>query len=241
MVVEAVILDRDRRLREPRTGAGERDRLPVALGRDRSEPRAVGGVEERVLPDLHGAERREAATGRDRRAGAKSREQDEPGGGGARGRRNHSGTPAAAQPLGSNPPAAAHVDQKLGVVVAGHAGLRIVLFRIVSEASFWVGITTMSSAAVRTHVYVSPISSTTPAVPSTSMASPRRTGWVNAIESPATKLPRVCCAARPITIPSTADEARMPPAIARTCGMTSSGERTPTNTIAATIVRRATR
>ena len=43
-------------------------------------------------------------------------------------------------------------SEEVGVVVAGHAGLRIVLFRIVSEASFWFGITTMSWSEVRTQV-----------------------------------------------------------------------------------------
>ena len=55
----------------------ERDDLPVALGRDRAEQRAVGCVDERVLADPHlvesreiagGAERVDAGAGRDGRA-----------------------------------------------------------------------------------------------------------------------------------------------------------------------------
>ena len=64
---------------------------------------------------------------------------------------------------------------------------------------------------------------------------------MNAIRIPATKLPIVRWLAKPITSPSTAEEARTPPAIARTCGITSSADITPTKTIAATIVRRRTR
>ncbi len=45
------------------------------------------------------------------------------------------------------------------------------------------------------------------------------------------KLPIVRWAAKPITSPSTADEARMAPATARTCGITRSAERQPTKTI----------
>ena len=94
---------------------------------------------------------------------------------------------------------------------------------------------------MRSHVYVSPISSTMPRAPPTSISSPIRTGCVNAIMSPAMKLPSVRCAAKPITIPSTAEEARIAAATARTCGITSSAERTPTKTIVATIVRRRIR
>ncbi len=53
--------------------------------------------------------------------------------------------------------------------------------------------------------------------------------------------PIVRWAAKPITSPSTADEARIPPAIARTCGMMSSAEKTPTNTIVLMTTRRTTR
>ena len=38
----------------------------------------------------------------------------------------------------------------------------------------------------------------------------------------------VRCDAKPITMPTTADEARRPPATARTCGITSSAESSPT-------------
>ena len=65
-----------------------------------------------------------------------------------------------------------------------------------------------------------------------STRSPSRSGWENAIRRPAMKFPIVRCAAKPTTIPSTAEEARIPPAIARTCGITSSAERTPTKMIA---------
>ena len=55
------------------------------------------------------------------------------------------------------------------------------------------------------------------------------------------KLPIVRCAAKPSTRPSTADEARIAPATARTCGITSSAERTPTKTIVEKIERRRIR
>ena len=54
VLVEAAVLDRDRRLREPRAHLLERDGLPVALGRDRPEEGVVGGVDERVLADRDG-------------------------------------------------------------------------------------------------------------------------------------------------------------------------------------------
>ena len=66
-----------------------------------------------------------------------------------------------------------------------------------------------------------------------STRSPSRSGCENAIRIPAIAFPSVRCAAKPMTSPITADEARMPPAIARTCGMTSSAESTPTKTIVA--------
>ncbi len=55
------------------------------------------------------------------------------------------------------------------------------------------------------------------------------------------KLPIVFCAAKPSTSPSTADEARIAAATARTCGITSSAERTPTKTIVVKIDRRRIR
>ena len=67
VLVEAPVLDGDRRLRHPRADLGERHRLPVALGRDRAEQRAVGGVDERVLADRHRLERRERAAVLERR------------------------------------------------------------------------------------------------------------------------------------------------------------------------------
>ena len=60
-VVEAPVLDRDRRLRHPRADAREGDDLPVPLGRDRAEQRAVGGVDEGVLADPHLVQSREIA------------------------------------------------------------------------------------------------------------------------------------------------------------------------------------
>src|SRR4029453_11125046 len=50
---------------------------------------------------------------------------------------------------------------------------------------------------------------------------------------PATKLPSVRCEAKPTMIPITAPEASSAPATARTCGNTSSAERTATTTITA--------
>ena len=117
------------------------------------------------------------------------------------------------------------------MISAAFSVLRIVRLRMVSEASFSFGITQRVSSSVRMNVYVSPISSTTPSTSSTTTVSPRRSGCENAIRIPATALPIVLCAAKPITSPMTAEDARMPPAIARTCGMTSSAESTPTKTI----------
>jgi len=111
---------------------------------------------------------------------------------------------------------------------------------MVSEASFSFGITSRALSAVRMKVYVSPISSTVPATPPTSTSSPSRIGCVKAIIRPATKLPIVRCEAKPITRPSTADEARRPPATALTCGITSRADITPTTTIVVVIVRRRT-
>src|SRR5919198_1041081 len=86
-----------------------------------------------------------------------------------------------------------------------------------------------------------PISSTTPRVSSIVTSSPSRTGWGNAISSPATKFPSVRCEAKPTMIPSTAEEARRPPATARTSGMMSSADRIPTTITAALTLRRRTR
>ena len=85
------------------------------------------------------------------------------------------------------------------------------------------------------------MSSTTPSSPSYSTWSPSRTGWLIAIRIPATKLPSVRCEAKPITTANTAEEARSPPAIARTPGITSSADRRPTKMIAAVMPRRRTR
>jgi hypothetical protein len=62
-----------------------------------------------------------------------------------------------------------------------------------------------------------------------------------AIRIPATALPRTRWLAKPITNPITADDASSPPATARTPGITSSAESTPTKTTVATIARRRTR
>ena len=55
------------------------------------------------------------------------------------------------------------------------------------------------------------------------------------------KFPIVRWAAKPTTIPITADEARIPAATARTCGTTSSAENTPTKMISVSTLRRRTR
>src|SRR4029077_20166352 len=52
VLVEAVVLDRDRCLAHPRADAPEGDRRAIALSRDRAQQRAVGRVDERVLADL---------------------------------------------------------------------------------------------------------------------------------------------------------------------------------------------
>ena len=50
---ESPVLDCDRRLRKPCTHLREGHRLPVLLGGDRTEQRAVRGEDERVLSDLY--------------------------------------------------------------------------------------------------------------------------------------------------------------------------------------------
>ena len=61
VLVEPPVLDRDRRLAEPGRDLRERHDLPVALGRDHAEKRAVGGIDERVLADLGRPQRGEVA------------------------------------------------------------------------------------------------------------------------------------------------------------------------------------
>ncbi len=51
--IEAPVLDRDRRPAHPGADLGERDRLPVALGGDRSQRRPVGRIDKAVLADRH--------------------------------------------------------------------------------------------------------------------------------------------------------------------------------------------
>ena len=75
----ALVLDRDRRLRHPRADLAPGHPLPVpSFGGDRSEARAVGGVDERVLPDREGLERgeRAALVVRDRAAHADAEQGD---------------------------------------------------------------------------------------------------------------------------------------------------------------------
>jgi hypothetical protein len=67
------------------------------------------------------------------------------------------------------------------------------------------------------------------------------TGCESANRIPATKLPSVRCAAKPTMIVSIAEDASSPPATARTCGITSSADSTPTVTTAASTPRRKTR
>ncbi len=90
-------------------------------------------------------------------------------------------------------------------------------------------------------VYVNPISSTVPEAPATETLSPSRRGCAKAIMMPAMKFESVDCAARPRTSAITAEDARMLPATARTCGKTSSALRTPTPITTASALRRTTR
>ena len=55
------------------------------------------------------------------------------------------------------------------------------------------------------------------------------------------KFPIVRCAAKPTTIPTIAEDARIPVATARTSGITRRAERIPTKKISATMARRRTR
>ena len=121
------------------------------------------------------------------------------------------------------------------------SALRMVEFRMVSEASLSFGITSRAPSSRRMNVYVSPISSTWPVSLSTRTRSPSRSGWAIAIRMPATKFESVRCAAKPSTSPSTAVDASTPPATVRTGSSVSSAERTPTVTITEVIVRRSTR
>ena len=76
VLVEALVLDGDRRPRQPRRHLREADRLPVVVGRDRAEERAVGRVDERVRADVDGLQAREAARGRERDPGADAGDRD---------------------------------------------------------------------------------------------------------------------------------------------------------------------
>ena len=79
VLVEALVLDGDRRPRQPRAHALERHRLAVALGRDRPEQRAVGRVDERVRADVDRLQAREVARGRERGPGADAGDRDDDG------------------------------------------------------------------------------------------------------------------------------------------------------------------
>ena len=76
VLVEAAVLDRDRRLHDPRADLLQRHRLAVVLRRDRPEQRAVGRVDERVRTDRHRAQRRERAAGLERRGCAERGQAD---------------------------------------------------------------------------------------------------------------------------------------------------------------------
>src|SRR5581483_865630 len=77
VLVVAAVLDRHRRLREPRRHLRERHRDAVVIGRDRAEQRAVARVDERVLADLDRPQRVEVAADSERgpRAEAEHEEQ----------------------------------------------------------------------------------------------------------------------------------------------------------------------
>jgi hypothetical protein len=64
--VEALVLDRHGRLREEGRHLVQCDRLSVLLRGNRAEQRAVGRVDERVLTDRDGLERRERAAVKER-------------------------------------------------------------------------------------------------------------------------------------------------------------------------------
>ena len=70
------------------------------------------------------------------------------------------------------------------VTSAYFAALRIVELRMVSEASFSFGITSLALSSVRMNVYISPISSTPPSTPPTSTQSPSRSGCVDGDHQP---------------------------------------------------------
>src|SRR4051812_36320636 len=80
VLVVAAILDRHRRLSDPRADLAQRDGLPVPLRRNRAEPRAVGCVDERVGVLEDGLETAEVAAAVDRlrlaEAGASDRGED---------------------------------------------------------------------------------------------------------------------------------------------------------------------
>ena len=77
VLIEPAVLDRDRRGRQPVRHPLQHDGLPVSLGRDRAEQRAVRRVDEGVLADRGRAERVEVAADRERRPGAEPGEDDD--------------------------------------------------------------------------------------------------------------------------------------------------------------------
>ena len=118
----------------------------------------------------------------------------------------------------------------------------IVALRMVSEASFSFGITSLVSSSARTNVYVRLISSTTPSTPSNddAVAEPERLRERD--QQAGDEVARASAARR--SRRSDRDHGargEQRAGDARTCGITSSPESSATKTIALTTVRRSTR
>ena len=96
---EATVLDRDRRLADPERHLIGLDGLTVSLGRNRSEQRAVGRVQERVLADADRPQRAQVARGP---VGEHRGSASDPGCGRNRQDRDHADDSAVAPPLPSN-------------------------------------------------------------------------------------------------------------------------------------------
>src|SRR3954468_18300115 len=113
--------------------------------------------------------------------------------------------------------------------------------RSVDWASRSFGTTMRASLPLRSHVYVSVMSSPTPVCPSTVTTSPRRRGWVMASTTPAIALASTCREAKPTTAATIADEART--VLARRCRSPNCATASvrPTSRSAATTTRRRKR
>src|SRR4051794_12045164 len=113
--------------------------------------------------------------------------------------------------------------------------------RSVDWASRSFGTTMRASLPLRSHVYVSVMSSTTPVCPSTVTTSPRRRGCVTARTTPAIALASTCREAKPTTAATMADDASTVPARRCRSPNWATASVRPTSRSAATTTRRRKR